>query len=179
MYSGIEWRPCPVLKSRPNKFLQGCQVQPLFPTDFCLHWVHVVRSTAGWGTSVSLKRNGIWKTSWFSCCGFGWRRWYQCVWFQSARKHSCWTSGQKGENAFAAFESEKRRKLKIMVTYPKQTLVAKRMPKPGAELLWEWLFSGHGGDGLPEKCTFCTCGIILKPGLETLKKRRRFARDLA
>lgn len=64
-----------------------------------------------------------------------------------------------------------------MISSPKQTFVAKTMPEPGT-LLWKCLFSGHGSDSLPEKCTFCTCGIILKLGLETLKKQRCFAHDL-
>lgn len=63
-----------------------------------------------------------------------------------------------------------------MISSPKQTFVAKTMLEPGT-LLWKCLSSGHRSDSLPEKCTFCICGVILKLGLETLKKQRCVARD--
>ena len=41
VYSGIKWNLCCVLKSLPNKFLQGCQMKSLVPIDFCLRWFHI------------------------------------------------------------------------------------------------------------------------------------------
>lgn len=63
-----------------------------------------------------------------------------------------------------------------MISSPMQTFVTKIMSEPGT-LLWKCLVFGHGSDSLPEKCTFCTCGIILKQGLEVLKKQRHVDDD--
>lgn len=139
MYSDIKWKLCRVLKSLPNKFLRGCQMKSLFPIDFCLHWFHI--------RVLDYKLR--------HCC-LSWKNREMISGKQAAfpfvdlGKGDATTSMisvlKKTSSLYFRTQREKRfcslwawRKLKLKkkkkATYPKQTLVAKRMPKPGAEFL--------------------------------------------